>query len=138
MTPIKIGNDVLFPVLDSLKAAGDSINGIVDINATFDSGISAIDGFRVTISEAQKTMGTLTNIPSIYDNVKIAILVFFVITLVMSLLSVIGTLVILCFQKYNLRYLIYAACFLMVLVIAIGIILGLLFGILTPSIYYGC
>lgn len=72
------------------------------------------------------------------EHVKLGTLIFFAVAIGLSSLALIGLILTAFFDKAKCRYLMYASCVLIVIIVLLGFLITLIFSLMSPLLYMTC
>lgn len=108
-------NNAIGTALDTFKGVSDSVSGYTGMADTY-------------LSMATPYLGY----------VKLGVLIFFAVSIGLSVFALIGLVLTAFFDKPRCRYLMYITCVFMVLIVILGFLITLIFSFLTPLFYMTC
>ena len=79
-----------------------------------------------------------TAVSPILGYVKLGVIIFFGVTIGLSVLALLGLVLTAFFDKAKCRHLMYFACVFMTIILLVGFLLSTLFAIFSPVLYMAC
>lgn len=136
-----------YTIVSSTKAAlvaiGAAATNFKNQIGTFNASVASVQNSVLTfanqISSVDATIGSqLTTANTVNTQLTLGIQLFYGITAGFSVLVVIGTLLVVCCDKYSCRYLMYFSCGVLFVIGVVGFIISIVLSITTPTVYFGC